>query len=190
MPELERCCYVVGLGANLGDARATLRSAVAALARLGQVRAVSHLYETDPVGPPQPRYLNAAAALETTLRPQELLGELLRIEREHGRERRVRWGARTLDLDLLYCPGLSLSEPGLTLPHPELTRRAFALVPLLEVAAEAREPGTDRPYADLAAALSREGLRRIETSPTWWSREGGIGPRGGADSAANVGEAE
>jgi 2-amino-4-hydroxy-6-hydroxymethyldihydropteridine diphosphokinase len=190
MPALQQCLYVVGLGANLGDARASLVSAVAALARLGQVRAVSHLYESEPVGPPQPRYLNAAAALETALGPRELLDELLRIEREHGRERRERWGARTLDLDILYSPGLSLGEPGLTLPHPELTRRAFAVVPLVEVVPGAREPGTERLYADLAATLSREGLRRIETSPAWWSRQDGIGPRGGGDPPQNPGEAE
>src|SRR5690349_9604716 len=117
----ERRQYVIGLGANLGDRLSTLKSAVSALAGIGSIRAVSHLYETAAVGPPQPDYLNAAVLLESSLEPTALLGELLAIERAHGRQRRERWGARTLDLDLLYSPELRLSEPDLTLPHPELT---------------------------------------------------------------------
>src|SRR5262245_2236701 len=131
--------YVVGLGANLGERRATLQSAVRGLAGHGRVVRVSDLYETAAVGPPQPDYLNAAVLLETPLGPQGALSALLALEQAHGRERRERWGPRTLDLDLLCSPGLVLDEPGLALPHPELTRRAFALVPLLDVLPDGRD---------------------------------------------------
>lgn len=159
--------YVIGLGANLGDRRATLRAALIALEGLGAVRAVSDLYETTAVGPPQPDYLNAAVLLGSWLPPQPLLAGLLTIEREHGRERRERWGARTLDLDILYSPDLELSGPDLTLPHPELTKRAFALAPLLDVFPTAREPGSGRAYSEVLPALAGQGLRRLETSATW-----------------------
>jgi 2-amino-4-hydroxy-6-hydroxymethyldihydropteridine diphosphokinase len=162
-----RLSYVIGLGANLGDRIATLKSAVLALQALGDVRAVSDLYESAAVGPPQPDYVNAAVLLESALGPQRLLAELLAVERAHGRERRERWGARTLDLDLLDSPGLMLVEPGLTLPHPELLRRAFALAPLLDVMPDGREPRSGRRYADLALALETQGLRRLETRVHW-----------------------
>lgn len=159
--------YVVGLGANLGDRLASLKSAVLALQQHGEVRAVSDLYESAAVGPPQPDYLNAAVLLESALGPQRLLVELLAVERDHGRERRERWGARTLDLDLLHSPGLVLAEPGLTLPHPELLRRAFALAPLLDVIPDGRDPHSGRRYADLALALETQAVRRLETRAGW-----------------------
>lgn len=158
---------MIGLGANLGDRVATLKSAVGALADAGRVRATSHLYETEAVGPPQPSYLNAAVLLDSVLTPGQLLQQLLAIEQAHGRERRERWGPRTLDLDILHSPDLVVSEPNLTLPHPELTRRAFALVPLLDVLPAAVEPLTHQAYADLARALSTAGLRQLETSTKW-----------------------
>ncbi len=162
-----RASYVIGLGANLGDRLATLKSAVLALEPHGALLALSDLYESAAVGPPQPDYLNAAVLLESALTPQRLLGELLAVERAHGRERRERWGPRTLDLDLLDSPGLVLAEPGLTLPHPELLRRAFALAPLIDVAPEARDPRSGRRYADLALPLETQGVRRLETSTRW-----------------------
>ena len=162
-----RRSYVVGLGANLGERLATLKSAVLALQAHGEVQAVSHLYETAAVGPPQPDYLNAAVRLESSLAPQGLLRELLSIERAHGRERRERWGPRTLDLDLLYSPSLLLNEADLTLPHPELRRRAFALAPLMDVAPGAVDPRSGERYADLLAALGPQDLRRLETSLSW-----------------------
>ena len=162
-----RLSFVIGLGANLGDRLATLKSAVLALELYGAVGAVSSLYASAPVGPPQPDYLNAAVLLESALSPQRLLAELLAVERAHGRERRERWGPRTLDLDLLDSPGLVLAEPGLTLPHPELTRRAFALAPLIDVAPQARDPHSGRRYADLIEPLETAGVRRLETSAGW-----------------------
>ncbi len=163
----ERRLYVIGLGANLGDRLATLRSAVSRLKAVGRLRQVSALYETDAVGPPQPDFLNAAVLLDSALAPSALLGALLAIEQEHGRERRERWGPRTLDLDLLYSPEVVLAESDLTLPHPELSRRAFALAPLLDVSPDACEPGSGRRYSDVFGSLRAAGLRRLEASGAW-----------------------
>jgi 2-amino-4-hydroxy-6-hydroxymethyldihydropteridine diphosphokinase len=165
--------FVVGLGANLGDRRLALRSAVAALRGLGEVRAVSALFETTAVGPPQPDYLNAAVELEYRGAPLQLLDALLAIERAHGRARRVKWGPRTLDLDLLYSPGIIVSEPGLELPHPELRKRAFALLPLLEVAPAAVDPLTGEAYAEIARHLDTRGVQRLlgthAGAAEWWA---------------------
>jgi 2-amino-4-hydroxy-6-hydroxymethyldihydropteridine diphosphokinase len=133
---------------------------------VGYIEAVSSLYDTVPVGgPPQPRYLNAAARLRTALSPRELLGALLGIERSEGRERRERWGPRPLDLDILWIAGLFVDEPGLTVPHPRLAERAFALLPLLEVAPDATDPRTGRPLSDLVSALDASGVIRL--AETW-----------------------
>jgi 2-amino-4-hydroxy-6-hydroxymethyldihydropteridine diphosphokinase len=173
--------FVIGLGANLGDRLGTLKSALAGLSRLGHVRGLSALYETAAVGPPQPDYLNAAVLLESKLGPLELLGQLLEVERAHGRERRERWGPRTLDLDLLFSPALIVSDPALTLPHPELTRRVFALAPLLDVAPEARDPRSGERYGDLVLALGDQGVRRLETGESWDPRPNGADAPGRAE---------
>jgi 2-amino-4-hydroxy-6-hydroxymethyldihydropteridine diphosphokinase len=136
---------IVGLGSNLGDRAATLASAVGALGRIEGARlaAVSPVYETEPVGPPQPRYLNAAVRLETDLDAEPLLDALLAIEAAHGRARREKWGPRTLDLDVLAILDagrpLEIRTPRLEVPHPALLDRAFALAPLLDVAPELSE---------------------------------------------------
>jgi 2-amino-4-hydroxy-6-hydroxymethyldihydropteridine diphosphokinase len=162
-----RRSYVVGLGANLGDRMSTLKSAVIALGAHGAVRALSDLYETGAVGPPQPDFLNAAALVESALGPGELLRALLTVERAHGRERRERWGPRTLDLDFLHSPGLVVREPDLTVPHPELTRRAFALAPLLDVLPDAVDPVSGARYADLLKGVDRSGVRHIAARAAW-----------------------
>ena len=159
--------YVVGLGANLGDRRATLQSAVLALGHRGSVLQLSDLYETVAVGPAQPDYLNAAVLLESGLAPGALMAALLALEHQHGRERRERWGPRTLDLDLLCCPGLVCEEAGLTLPHPELVHRAFALVPLLDVLPDGRDVRSGVSYRDLLAGLDGTSVRRVETRASW-----------------------
>ena len=134
----------VGLGANLGEREAALNAAVAALdATEGiEVVAVSAFRETDPVGYlDQPRFLNGAVAVETVLAPRELLDALLAVERSLGRTREgPRFGPRTIDLDLLLYGDGSFDEPGLTVPHPRLHERAFALEPLAEL-----DPGLDVP---------------------------------------------
>lgn len=129
--------YVIGLGGNLGSREAFLSAGLELLAATAgcELVASSHLYESAPVGPPQPNYLNAAARIGSTLDPHALLARLLEIERMLGRERRERWGARTLDLDILWAQA-SVDSTGLQIPHPRLAQRWFALVPLLEVAPE------------------------------------------------------
>jgi 2-amino-4-hydroxy-6-hydroxymethyldihydropteridine diphosphokinase len=140
----------VGVGANLGDREATIR---AALAALPGVVAVSELRETDPVGvTDQPPFLNGVAALETELSARQLLDALLRVERDLGRERRERWGPRTIDLDLLLYGEETIDEPGLTVPHPRLHERRFALEPLAEIAPKALIPGLGR-VEDVLAEL-------------------------------------
>jgi 2-amino-4-hydroxy-6-hydroxymethyldihydropteridine diphosphokinase len=129
----------LGLGSNLGDRAATLRAAIAALEASPGIRVtrISSLYETPPWGPvPQGPYLNACIGVETTLSPRQLLDLGLAIERDHGRERAVRWGPRTLDIDLLLFGDTSLDEDGLIVPHPRMAERAFVLVPLAEIAPE------------------------------------------------------
>src|SRR4051812_41966994 len=121
---------VIALGANLGERAETLRRATDALGALGEIVAKSSLYETAPVGPAQPDYLNAIVLLRTALEPVELLAALLEIERGLGRERREKWGPRVIDLDLVAYGERTLDLPGLTLPHPEAHRRAFVLAPL------------------------------------------------------------
>ena len=146
----------VGLGSNLGEREATIRAALAALGgdRDITVAAVSALRETDPVGfVEQPRFLNGAVVLETTLDPRLLLERLLAVERAHGRVRGGRaLGPRTLDLDLLVYDDRVIDEPGLTVPHPRLHERRFVLEPLAELDPELVVPGRGR-VRDLLAAL-------------------------------------
>jgi 2-amino-4-hydroxy-6-hydroxymethyldihydropteridine diphosphokinase len=135
----------VGLGANLGDRAATLTRAVELLGQrpLIEIVAVSSFRETDPVGYlDQPRFLNAAVALDTSLQPEALLGALLDVERELGRTREgPRYGPRTVDLDLLLIDGVTVDDPGLKLPHPRLHERVFALEPLVELDSSIVVPG-------------------------------------------------
>ena len=125
----------IGLGANLGDRRATLESALDALRLLPRTRLVarSRLWSSAPVDADGPDYLNAVAAIETRLAPRELLAALQAIENAHGRERPWRNAPRTLDLDVLLIDDLASDDPVLLLPHPRLLERAFVLLPLLEL---------------------------------------------------------
>jgi 2-amino-4-hydroxy-6-hydroxymethyldihydropteridine diphosphokinase len=126
----------VGLGANLGDARAMLGTAMQALGRLPSTHLVraSSLYRSAPVDADGPDYLNAVAELATELAPLELLTQLQALEQQAGRERPYRNAPRTLDLDLLLYGSVVMDEPRLLLPHPRLWHRAFVLVPLAEIA--------------------------------------------------------
>lgn len=159
---------VIGLGSNLGDRLGRLRAAVGGLRGLGEVLRISAVYETAPVGPPQPEFLNAAVLLRTELSARPLLEGLLAIERAQGRERIERWGPRTLDLDLLWIDGVRVVEDGLTVPHAELRRRAFALVPLLDVAPEARDPASGELYVDIVSSLDRTGVRELADTRAGW----------------------
>ena len=134
----------VGLGANLGDREAAIREALQLLREHDEIHvvAVSKLRETDPVGVvDQPRFLNGATLLETELEPRALLDALLEVERALGRLRAERWGPRTIDLDLLVYDDLALDQPGLTIPHPRLHERRFALEPLAELTPGLAIPG-------------------------------------------------
>lgn len=157
---------VLGLGSNLGDRAAKLELAVLRLAETANIVALSSLYETAPVGPPQPHFLNAAVRLSTSLSPAQILSWALEIERSAGRERRERWGPRTLDLDLLWIRGRWVQEAELTIPHPRLHERPFALLPLLEVAPDAADPRTGTRYATLLAELDCSGVRRLSAHET------------------------
>lgn len=158
----------IGLGANLGDRLATLRTAVRRLETLGRVTAVSSLYETEPVGYlEQPRFLNAVVALETALAPIALVPALLGIEHHLGRTRSFLNAPRTLDLDLLLVDDVILETPELTLPHPRLHERAFVLVPLVEIAPEVVYPGSGQTVRDLLRALpGRDGIEVY--APVGW----------------------
>ena len=153
----------VGLGANLGDARATLAAALKALDTHAAITlvAVSGLYRTAPVDAAGPDYVNAVAELRTTLAPLELLKALQAIEVDHGRQRPHVNAPRTLDLDLLLFGLREVDDPALTLPHPRLHLRAFVLVPLAEIAPDLVHP---------CLGLLRDGLasvsgQRIERLP-------------------------
>lgn len=159
---------VIGLGGNIGDAEATLHAAFGSIDRLEGTRVVrrSRLYRTPAWGVTgQADFINAAALVETSLPPQALLHALLQLEREAGRERRAdgsdRWGPRTLDLDLLLYGDIAINQPGLHVPHPRLAERAFALVPLVEVAPDAIIPGVG-PAAHALAALVTDDIHALD----------------------------
>lgn len=157
-------CFV-GLGANLGDARAAVRSGIEALSHVRDTRLLraSGLYRTPAWGmTEQPDFINAVAMLETSLQPADLLEALLAIERRAGRERArdSRWGPRTLDLDLLLYGDHIVDEPGLRVPHPHLHERAFVLVPLLEIAPGIHIPGIGS-AADLLATMETAGVQAL-----------------------------
>ncbi|WP_323845265.1 2-amino-4-hydroxy-6-hydroxymethyldihydropteridine diphosphokinase [Microbulbifer magnicolonia] len=144
----------IGLGSNLAEPQEQLRSALAAMADLphtGLLRC-SSFYRSAPVGPgEQPDYINAVAELETDLAPLELLDHLQSIEAAHGRERSVRWGARTLDLDILLFGREQLDEPRLQVPHPRMAERNFVLQPLAEL-----EPQLQLPSGESIQALLQQ----------------------------------
>lgn len=159
---------VIALGANLGDRLGTLSAAVRAVAAIDGLRIlrVSPIVETDPIGPEQPDYLNAVLLARTRLAPASLLRQLHRIEADFGRVRETRWGARSLDLDLIQVGDLVSDTPTLTLPHPRARERAFVLQPWLSAdpAAALRTPEGVLPVATLLEALPDQGVR---PGPDW-----------------------
>lgn len=148
---------VLGLGSNLGAREDTIERAIATIATWKDVTwvAQSFVYETPPAGgPPQPNYLNAAVLLLTSNDLRTLLDWALDLERVLGRVRPdpVRWGPRTIDIDILWADQVVLQEPWFEIPHPRLRERVFALRPLLDVVPDARDPRTGELYASLPAA--------------------------------------
>ncbi len=149
----------IALGSNLGDREAMIRQALDALAALPETELLraSSLYDTEPAGDvDQPNFLNAVAQLDTNLSARQLLWNLLLIEKRLGRERARRWGPRIIDLDLLLYGNELIEEDDLRVPHPEMTRRAFVLVPLVELDPTLVHPGTG---GTMLSHLSRLGAR-------------------------------
>lgn len=160
----------IALGSNLDEPLLHLRQAATALAELGDLEARSSLWHTAPVGGPpgQPDYLNAVIALRPQPEfddPETLLATLLELEHQQGRERRLRWAARTLDLDLLDFGGLVCETELLTLPHPRMLERAFVLAPLCEIAPQWRHPITKELVCEVLQQLDAEGIER--TNLAW-----------------------
>ena len=162
----------IGLGSNLGDRMAKLRTAIERFESLGRVTSVSSLYKTEPVGYlEQPSFLNAVVALETALTPADLVRALLGIERDLGRARSFPNAPRTLDLDLLLVDNVILDTPDLTLPHPRLHGRAFVLVPLAEIAAQVVHPGSGKTMQKLLGALPDQGGVEVYAPAGWESSQ-------------------
>jgi 2-amino-4-hydroxy-6-hydroxymethyldihydropteridine diphosphokinase len=152
---MTRAC--IGLGTNLGDRERMIDDAIEAMATINalSIIATSSLWETEPVGPPQPRYLNAVCLVECALPPRALLDALQAIEARMGRVRspQTRNGPRTIDLDILLLGDECIQEPGMVIPHPRLCERAFVLAPLLEIAPDWVHPASREPLASAFSAL-------------------------------------
>jgi 2-amino-4-hydroxy-6-hydroxymethyldihydropteridine diphosphokinase len=152
----------LGLGSNLGDRKDYIQRALAGLIRGGvTIEGVSSLYETDPVGfVDQPAFYNAVVRGYTGMKPRQLLETILALEKELGRRREIRWGPRTIDIDILLYGDEVIKEADLEIPHPRLAERAFVLIPLLELAPALSLPG-GRKVADLARTVDSRGVRKI-----------------------------
>jgi len=158
----------IGFGSNLGDRHGHLDAGLAAIARHARLVSLSSLYESAPVGPvAQGAFLNAVAVFETGDVPARVLNRLLAAEQARGRAREVRWGPRTLDLDLLLYGSQSVDEPGLTVPHPELTNRRFVLEPLLEAWPDATLPDGSR-LAGFLETVQEQGVELIGPWQVGW----------------------
>lgn len=155
----------IALGSNLGDSRSLLASALVALSQVDGITVVSQSrwYRTQPVGPPQPDYLNGCALLHVTLTPLELLQVLLATEVKFQRVRQGKNRPRTLDLDLLLFDNLVLNLPELQIPHPRMADRAFVLVPLAEIAPDWVEPISGLPIAQLVKRVDCSGILQQES---------------------------
>jgi 2-amino-4-hydroxy-6-hydroxymethyldihydropteridine diphosphokinase len=151
----------LSLGSNVGDRHSNLHEAIRRLGSLGRIVSVSSFYHTEPVEVTgQAWFLNCAVALETGSKPGQLMSELLRIEKEMGRQRIQKKGPRSIDIDILLFGDAVVSTPELTIPHPAMTRRRFVLEPLAEIAPEIKHPLLDKTIRELLAELSPE--QRVE----------------------------
>lgn len=158
----------IALGSNLGDSESTLMQATALLDGHQDIQVLrcSNLYETDPVGyVDQPNFVNMAIAVRTALAPDDLLRFMLETELKLGRERKIRWGPRTVDLDLLWMEGQVIDSPLLTLPHPRMLERSFVLVPLADIVPEGEASGLyEQVHRALDLVDGKDGVRLWKTS--------------------------
>lgn len=165
---------ILGLGGNIGDPAKTMAAALRLIDARDDTRvvAVSRLYRTPPWGKTdQPFFVNACAAIETTLGPRAVLDMCLETEQAFKRERRERWGPRTLDLDVLDYAGSAYEDKALTLPHPRVSERAFVLIPLADIAPDLRFG--ERTVAEWAERVDREGIEPASEDGEWWRGEAG-----------------
>jgi 2-amino-4-hydroxy-6-hydroxymethyldihydropteridine diphosphokinase len=156
----------IGLGSNLGDREGTLLAALDTLSRIDAVAVVrsSSLYESAPVGPPQPRYLNAVVEVDCQLTPHQLLTILKQIERDLGRKAGDRWGPRPIDLDILLWVDRVVADPDLQIPHLELHNRRFALEPLSELAPDVEHSVLGQPIYALLLQLRHQDVTRLRSA--------------------------
>ncbi|MGB7086558.1 MAG: 2-amino-4-hydroxy-6-hydroxymethyldihydropteridine diphosphokinase [Phormidesmis sp.] len=156
----ESVSAAIALGGNLGNSRRILSEAMQVIEATAGVEllARSHFYKTTAVGPPQPDYVNACITISTRLSPRDLLHQLLAIESQFGRVRQEKWGARSLDLDLLLYGDRIIEAPKLSVPHPRLHERPFVLVPLMDVAAKWRHPLFNKTVEQLFTQLAEHDL--------------------------------
>ncbi|MCH8007719.1 MAG: 2-amino-4-hydroxy-6-hydroxymethyldihydropteridine diphosphokinase [Chloroflexi bacterium] len=159
----------LGLGSNLGDRRKNLSAALDRLPPEVLVKAVSSLYETDPVGPrDQQDFYNAVCRASTSLEPRELLAHVKQVERDVGRTDGPRWGPRVIDIDILLYGDATFDQPELRIPHRELAKRAFVLVPLAELAARTTHPNAGGTIAELLSNVDASGVRLL--ADAGWER--------------------
>lgn len=149
----------LAFGSNLGDRERNIAEALANVAGFATIEAVSSLYETDPVPPDQPAYLNAVCRLSTRIEPGPLLQRLKTVERQIGRRGGKRWGPRPIDLDLLLYDAVTIEQPDFRLPHEGLAERSFVLVPLADVGAGVLHPVLAMTVSDIAQSTDRSGVR-------------------------------
>ena len=148
----------LSLGGNLGNTREIFEGAYPLIEKkIGKISVYSSIYQTEAWGPiPQADFLNQVLLVSTSLKPEACLTELLEIERQFGRERKERWGPRTLDLDILYYGDVILAESDLSIPHPRITERKFILTPLAEIAPLFEDPTSRKSMTALLAACADE----------------------------------
>ena len=160
--------WYFGLGSNLGDREAALARAVELLSAEPALKIVakSCLYDSAPLGPAQPRYLNAAVAVESSLDPIDLLDVAKRTEAKLGRQTAERWGPRVIDVDVLLGDS-TVARPDLAIPHPRLHERAFALLPLADVAPDAFHQGLGLTVGALLQALQPQDVSRVPSAGPW-----------------------
>lgn len=156
----------IALGSNLGNSLDTVTNALKSLANIPGIDlvATSSWYHTKPIGPPQPDYVNGCAVLQVQLQPAELLTLLQGIELQFGRVRTEKWGARTLDLDILLYDDLVMNTANLIIPHPYFTKRAFVLLPLAEIAPNWIEPMSKKAIAQLAKEVDCTGVKLMKNN--------------------------